>query len=291
MAWNRSSENGEAVSRPLQKRKGFRFPVRGAIAGVIVVLGAAVAAWWVWPDASAPVAEDDDGTKKGLIKEVTPAAAPKAEEPKPEKKRVNYWEVDASQTNGFTEVMRRKWEQERRPRMEPRKRERKRAPYEIFSHPSENAIARYLVVEPGTTFIGSPDFGERFKEDFRKSCEEPIIVSADDDDYAKELKKLVRDTKVELCNRLANGEDLSEIMMTAHQEMQKLGQVKGEIMRMTRESAGDMATKEDVADLIAAANRMLEEKGIGPIEDTLFISANLGRNLRNKGTSTEATHE
>ena len=265
--------------------------MRGAIAGAIVVLGAAVVAWLILSGSDDAPAQGTKHKARGTIREVTPAAAPKAEEPKPEKKRVNYWEVDASQTNGFTEVMRRKWEQERRPRMEPRKRERKRAPYEIFSHPSENAIARYLVVEPGTTFIGSPDFGERFKEDFRKSCEEPIIVSADDDDYTKALKKLVRDTKVELCNRLANGEDLSEIMMTAHQEMQKLGQVKGEIMRMTRESAGDMATKEDVADLIAAANRMLEEKGIGPIEDTLFISANLGRNLRNKGTSTEATHE
>ena len=280
MAWNKP-KSGEAVSSPLQNRRGFNFPISGVIVGVVVVLGAAVAAWWLWPEERS-AGETPPPRKEGLIKEVTPAPAPKTVESKPkvEKKHVNYWEVDASHTNGFTEVMQRKWRQERRPRLEPKKFEPRRASYEIFEHRSENAIARYLVVEPGTAFIGTPVFGDRFKEDFMKSCEEPIIINPDDDDYTKELKKLVRETKVELRNRISNGENLDEIMMNAHIELQKLGQVKREVEKLVRESAKEITTKDDAKDLIDAANKMLEEKGISPIEDTLFLQANLSRNMR-----------
>ena len=49
MGWNRPSESGEAISRSLQKRSGDRFPAKGLVAGAIVVLGAGIAAWWLWP--------------------------------------------------------------------------------------------------------------------------------------------------------------------------------------------------------------------------------------------------
>ena len=89
MAWNRPKENGEAVSRPLQKRKGFRFPIRGAIAGAIFSLGAAVAAWWLWPSGES-AGETPPSQTRQRIKEVKPAASPKAAEVKP-KDPPGYW--------------------------------------------------------------------------------------------------------------------------------------------------------------------------------------------------------
>ena len=76
MAWNRP-ENGEAVSRPLQKRSEDRFPVRGAVAGVIVVVGAAIAAWWILSGNGR--GEDAASTaKRSLINEVKPALSSSA---------------------------------------------------------------------------------------------------------------------------------------------------------------------------------------------------------------------
>ena len=79
MAWNKPN-SGEAESFPLQgkkkpsilKRKGFHFSL------LAVVIIAIVAAWWLLPKASAPVAEDGDGTVNGRITDVKPTVAAKA---------------------------------------------------------------------------------------------------------------------------------------------------------------------------------------------------------------------
>ena len=84
MAWNRASEDGRAVSTKPPLRRGRRpSPTAWGIAAVVV--GAAVAAWWLWPEGE--TRQDAASTKKqGLIKEVKPAAAPKAAEEKPKEK-------------------------------------------------------------------------------------------------------------------------------------------------------------------------------------------------------------
>ena len=69
-------EDGRAGSPCPPRRGRSPRPTVAAIAGVVVVLGAAVAAWWLWPEGE--TRQDAASTKKGLIKEVSPAAAPKA---------------------------------------------------------------------------------------------------------------------------------------------------------------------------------------------------------------------
>ena len=82
MAWNRPSEDaaGHRVNVDVTSPSRHWWYVVGAV----VVLGAAVAAWWLWP--TGETRQDAASKKRGLIKEVTPAVAPKAEEAKPKEK-------------------------------------------------------------------------------------------------------------------------------------------------------------------------------------------------------------
>ena len=60
MAWNRPNAEKKAAAK---KRGGqWKVRLRGLVAACIVVLGAGIAAWLLWPDASAPVRESADGT-------------------------------------------------------------------------------------------------------------------------------------------------------------------------------------------------------------------------------------
>lgn len=77
MAWNKSSENGEAVSRPLQKRSGGCFPVRGFVAGVIVALGG-VAALVFFALRTTPGTPSSDKHAPKRITEVKPSVASNA---------------------------------------------------------------------------------------------------------------------------------------------------------------------------------------------------------------------
>lgn len=145
---------------------------------------------------------------------------------------------------------------------------RPRAPYEIFNHPSENRIAGLLTMKPGTPMLVPPNYSHRFVEDFKESCKEPILIEADDSDYEKQLKRDMIACKIELCNRMATGEDLASILSEAHREFQKLGQVKYEIEKMVRQEIRENAkSADDVDSLIEAANVMLENQGIAPLND------------------------
>ena len=77
MDWNRPVERDQGSG--IRDRERGKFPFHGLVAGAIVVLGAAVAAWWLWPEGD--TRQDAASTKKGLIREVTPAVRVRAPEP------------------------------------------------------------------------------------------------------------------------------------------------------------------------------------------------------------------
>ena len=252
MAWNRPKEREQGTGKS---------PLRGLVAGAVVVLGAAVAAWWLWPNASAPVAEDGDGTVGRRIKEVTPAAAPTnvVAQAKP---KIPYWEQES--TNGFTEAMQRKWRNVRRPRKEPIKPHVKKAKYAIFEFRSENLIASVLAAKPGASMIGRPNY-RGINEDFLKSCTVPIIVTDDDDEYTRDLKKAMNATKIELKERVEAGEDLGKIIEDSREELRHLAQTKRMIEKEVRTYLKSDVSPEDLDLYIQSANKLLEKKGLAPL--------------------------
>lgn len=223
-----------------------------------------------------------DGRGKYLIAEVEPqipsreqveAVEISHEPPKPK-----FWEVDASKTNGFSEAMIRKWKVAHYPppcytnttslTEEPPE-------YAIFAHPSENYIAAYLTIKPGQTMVGTPVYGVWLEHDFLMSCEEPIVYSPDDDDKTRELKDTMKQVKIELRDRMRNGESLSDILTETHREVQKLSSARQEIQNLIYEESKYAETEEELDDLISAANRVLEEKGIAPISANPIVRRNI----------------
>ena len=91
MAWNRSSDDGRAVSMKPPLRRDHRSRPTVWCVAAIVVLCAAIAAWWIWPTQER--GEDAASTVNAThIREVVPAAAPKymekEEQREPHRKRV-----------------------------------------------------------------------------------------------------------------------------------------------------------------------------------------------------------
>jgi hypothetical protein len=142
-----------------------------------------------------------------------------------------------------------------------------RGRYKIFKNRSDNDIAFVLSTEPGTTIIGNRRLGIGFKERFLKSLETPIIIQETDTDYERNLKQTVIQARIELKDALDRGEDIGEMIDNARDELQKLGRYK---MQLEKEATKLLhkkdTTSKDANDTIEAVNKMLDEKGIAPIE-------------------------
>ena len=144
---------------------------------------------------------------------------------------------------------------------------RKDAPYRIFKHYSENELATFVSVPLGTTFRGDPHYGPRLAEDFKRSLEEPIVYSADDTEDELALKKAINELKADLKVRMDAGEDIVEIFRQTRKELQEFGIYRQQVEQAIRAyRKNPEATDADIDGFIAEANKMLEAKGIAPIQ-------------------------
>ena len=146
----------------------------------------------------------------------------------------------------------------------------------IFRHRSEREIERLLTLEPGQPMFGMRRYDARFEEDFLKSMEEPIVIRADDSEEDKALKQLMIDAKIEIMDRIRNGEKLGDILKETREELQRLAQYKRNLRKelLTLAKEGH-AEEEDLDDFIKAANQMLEANGIDPLKNTGLLKRNL----------------
>lgn len=219
----------------------------------------------------------DNGKKVQRQRPARPPQPPPQTAPKPpEPPKKDYSKLDnialrrlpASETNNLTEAQVKYWKMfhpwpppdENQPRT-------KHGKYHIFESRADNEIAFVLATEPGTMVLGNRSVGPDFERRFLKSLERPIIVSKDDSDYDRELKRAVIDAKIELKAAYDRGEDIGKIMDEARDELQRLAryraQVEKEALKMMHRPG---ATAQDADATIEAVNKMLEAKGMAPIE-------------------------
>ena len=145
----------------------------------------------------------------------------------------------------------------------------------IFKNVAENEIARLITLRPGDSMIGTRRYDERFESEFKKSLETPIIVSKDDSPEDAELKKTMIAVKIEICDRLAEGETLKDILNETKSELQRLARIKRNIQQeVLAQTNGDMDEAE-VQTYIDAANILLEKEGIAPIKGGPILRRNL----------------
>ena len=80
----------------------------------------------------------------------------------------------------------------------------------------------------------------------------------------KELKKIVADARNELKSAYDRGEDIDQIMYETRNQFQDLATYRQSLESELRVAMKEISSEKEFDDLIAAANQMLEKKGIAP---------------------------
>ena len=274
MAWNRPKEGTGEREEGRGERRNVH--LKGLIAGAVAVLGAAVAAWWLWPEGEAR--QDAASTKRGLIKEQKPAIAQTnavakltraIEYRKLEDGRImKYVDGNAAwmfprqdyhgpvHTSGLSRVV--------------------SIEQKTFKHTTDRQIASLILMRPGGSVFGNPRYGADFVERFLKSFDNPAIPEPGDSEEQKELKHAVAEVKAELKSRYDAGEDIVQILKDTRNELRELSAYRKELEQHVRDFSKDgKLSAEDIEDCINAANQMLQSRGIEPMKVRGFLKYQL----------------
>lgn len=266
--WNRSS--AKEVETP-KKRQGI---ARGAIAGIVVVVLASAAAWFVLSRDKGEPKPEPKVEKKGQIKEVTPAKAATNVEEKVDKNSLEwrkkhdprYFIPEGSYRDerGIlrTPTGRRILEELPKRFLSTRRSDKPR----VFNSSAEEDIAKLITVEPGQFFMPG-NYGPRFLNSFKKSLSQPTLVLESDSEEDKAIKRQVNEVKADLKARMDAGEDIAKIMQDTENELRALSVYKKNLTSELKALRMDEnVTQQDFDDYVTAANKMLKERGMGEIK-------------------------
>ena len=263
--WNRPSAN-----QPTAKKGGAKAPNlgKGILAGLVVCV-LALGVMYFLRDAEKPAAKKAE-KKPTAIKEVTPAPAPVAvsDAPAVKKTRVQLHRERGCYTNEYGYVFNKPTS--KHVITNDTANAYKSLADEIFRNSADRKIGNLLLIPPGTAIVGSLPknfYGPAFVKSFLKSIEAPELVSHADSPEVAELKRAVLDAKIELKARYDAGEDIGAIMANEHNELQNLGLYRNELEAEVRKLAhrSDL-TMADMEDFVAAANKMLTDRGAEPMK-------------------------
>lgn len=136
-----------------------------------------------------------------------------------------------------------------------------------FKHSADVELGNLLMVEPGDDLLGDTAGMYRgFNKEFDEALTEPIEYSDDDTPIQREMKQAVNELRKELKDRRAKGEDIEKIMEDTRNQLKELSLYRQELEDEVRKLSTDDLTQKDYEDLVAAANQMLKERGIKPLE-------------------------
>ena len=280
--------NGKVKPRKASPKGGGKPSgvLKGAIAGILVV-AAAVGAW-LYLSQKQETAQPESKTKKSAkIAEVTPAlSTPVVEEPqKPVDPKEDY-DHDKLYRDGQG-ILRYKNGDARaydptRPKTVVKLNADPAMRKSVFTNRAENEIERVLTIQPGQTLFGTRRYDQHFENEFKKSLETPILIDEDDSPYVKEVKQAMIAAKIEICDRMRNGETLAAILEETRSELTRLAQYKRDLQHEVMQATENPDfSEQDLEDYISAANKMLESKGIAPIKGGAILRR--GIILRQKG--------
>lgn len=136
-----------------------------------------------------------------------------------------------------------------------------------FTHSADIELGNLLMVEPGDDLLGDTDGMYRgFSREFDVALEEPIYYDKNDTEIQRELKEGVNELREELKRRRAAGEDIEKLMEDTRNQLKELSLYRQEIEDQVRNISTTGLAQQDCKDLVKAANQMLEERGIKPLE-------------------------
>ena len=275
MGWNGSGGRGSILTKQKDVARKQPSPVRGIVAGALVCVLAVGAYFAFFADSDKPKKEVGE-KERGLIKEVKPAAAPTNKVAVVEEKGVRY-----TKNGTKIKVPKNPWgtpipkDLEYKPHWEYTPEDYARidpgyaARHERFlqrqaANPWKTGVDSQLSVLLFSE-LGKPNalipFSPRFKDQFLKSLETPIIVSKDDPPELQEQKRKMIETKIWLKDQIDDGKDIVKILNDEMSRQKKVQGLRDNLMRELREVQKTATSIEEVQDYVNAANQMLEKEG------------------------------
>ena len=276
MGWNGSGQKGAAPAQPKVTAKKPS-PIRGLVAGCLVIILAAIAYFAFFSGSEKPQSEKSD-KGRSRIKEVTPAAGPtnKVEKVPEKPKRLSKLGspipdgVEADEKGVLRYPGGARW-------LDPNRKVDK-VRYEtrysrLFKRSCDRQIAGILETEPGERLFGTLMIPKNFKDEFLASLEDGYEYDKNDTEEDRKLKMAVYETKKDLKKRMDAGEDIVKIMKDSRAELEKLGAYREDLKQLVNEHIRDEnASDDDVKDFVAAANKMLEKEGLPPIKNPSIMA-------------------
>lgn len=265
MAWNGSkgaawTDGAICPGRPKRRPRGVRLVVLIPLAA----LGVGGVCWTFLPHRAPTDANADEGARGSIAEarptspKVSPAAPePPRESPKAdvtnfvndvwhdEKGRPHYKVARVIRPGQRTVINGRPWRPER----------------PVFHHPSEVELDIVLSRRPGERIFGDVNW-RAFERDLPKALADRIEILPDDTPDVIARKEAVMEAKKELLAALRDGEDPSEILKAARDDVNRLADVRDNLLVTVAELKQEGASEQEIEDAVAAANRMLEAHGI-----------------------------
>ena len=146
----------------------------------------------------------------------------------------------------------------------PQKRFKAKGTHSYLRHPSERQIAGVVLVEPGTYFVIKPEFDASFDRDFVNALLDKNEPNEDDSEEVRMVKKEISEIKKEISDACRKeGRKPSEVLNDHAAAMYELGRYQRELEgELDKIYADPTLTDAEVEDFCAAANKMLESKGL-----------------------------
>lgn len=272
MAWNRPSEEKKVE---VEKRGGQRnVHLKGLVAGAIVVVGAAVAAWLLWPHAKRPLSTSTS-TSTSLIKDVAPSVSTNAPavaeapvDPNADPPGTYRDEKGVLRQPGGMRVK------------DPKRNHIVVTPPDfltrppVFTNMADREIASLVSFRPGERVIGTPrKVDERFEKAFVEALLSGRQINPDDPPRVRQLKEDVYEAKREIAKRIKAGETLSDIIEGARQERVALAENREALLKeLDGATLRNDLSDAEVGDFVRAANKMLSEKGMRTLDERSFLA-------------------
>ena len=288
--WNRPSGGTAAGSRK-ERQMRRAVPLALFVLSVLLVVGA----WWLWPADKGNEGKEEP-KKASFIREVTPnlkrakntQAAENASDKDTKPKELPPQQLGEVR-NGYvllgSGLHKIRGEITNNCSLTKSK-------YEIFKHSAENTLAGLLSMKAGDILVGEPDYQGSFAESLRRSMEDPIKIEETDTPEEVEVKQAVIEAKEALKAAMERGEDVEKIIVDARRECQDLARAKQIMMADVYHFVDKKAvTQEDVETFVEAANKLLESKGIAPIERSVLADIKLRHKLDDYDPETEEEEE
>ena len=271
MAWNRPSDEKAKVNARGEQRN---VRLKGLVAGAIVVVGAAVAAWWLWPTGES-AGEKSASRNEGHVRD-----AGKKPAKKPASKSERAGENGNAATNE-TAVATNAVEMFRGQRV-VKKTVVTNGSYlitriytadgnfhriEDWATPPDglpSSTDQLLAMAIGGDDMPPIPVAPGADAEFRKSLEKPIIVLHTDSEEVKAWKRAMNEARLQMKDQLDAGKTFAEVI-AEHQEMTRhntemRAKVQAELVKIV--DGGDM---EGAKQYLETMNKALDSMGIKPI--------------------------